>query len=205
MEPLLAFTTEQVHRLTGLSLRQLRYWDNSKFFSPSYGSERRRAYGRIYSFQDLVFLRTISLLRKKYHVQLPELRKVGDWLADHPHETWSTLTFFVAGRHVFFEDRVLQVWLAGSRPSQIAIPIEMQRVIRDAETDANVLRARTPAEIGQIARHRLVSHNAPVLAGTRVRTRAVWRFHQAGYSHAQIIEQYSRLEPSDVDAAIQFE
>lgn len=34
-----AFTEEQVSRLTGISHRQLRYWDSTKFFVPSLAYE----------------------------------------------------------------------------------------------------------------------------------------------------------------------
>jgi len=39
------------------------YWDDTGFFSPTLIDEhRRRAFGRIYSFRDVVGLRTIALL-----------------------------------------------------------------------------------------------------------------------------------------------
>jgi DNA-binding transcriptional MerR regulator len=60
-----AFSEEQVERLTGLNTAQLRYWDRMGFFQPSYAGENRRiAYSRIYSFKDVVGLRTLGLLRR---------------------------------------------------------------------------------------------------------------------------------------------
>ena len=47
--------------------------------------------------------------------------------------------------------------------------------------------------------------NAPVLAGTRIPTSAVWSFHEDGYTTEQIIDQYPRLYPDDIRAAIAFE
>ena len=58
-----AFSTAQAARLSGLSPRQLDYWDRCSFLGPSlaraagYGSARR------YSFRDLVLLRVASRLR----------------------------------------------------------------------------------------------------------------------------------------------
>lgn len=42
MGEMLAFTADQVSRLTGLSERRLRYWDKTGFFNPEYGVWRRR-------------------------------------------------------------------------------------------------------------------------------------------------------------------
>ena len=81
----------------------------------------------------------------------------------------------------------------------------MEPVIASAAIDANRLRERSPGEIGQIVRHRHVSHNAPVLAGTRIRTEAIWNFHSAGYSDADILREYPRLDPDDIQQAICFE
>ena len=202
---LLAFNVEQVHRLTGLSERQIRYWAKKEFYTPEYSNEDRRAFGRVYSFQDLVYLRTIALLRNTHKVPIKQLRRVHEWLDNHPSETWASLKFHVVGRELIFEDRDLKLWLSARCPSQAAIPIHLDAVISNARVDASALRDRSPEEIGSISRHRLVSHNAPVLAGTRIRTSAIWKFHEAGYTDQQILDQYPRLEPADIEAALQYE
>jgi DNA-binding transcriptional MerR regulator len=43
-----AFAPEHVVRLTGLSMRQLAYWDQTGFFRPQHLSEGRGPYGRVY-------------------------------------------------------------------------------------------------------------------------------------------------------------
>lgn len=81
MSEVIAFTSEHVCRITGLSAGQLRYWDKTEFFSPPLVDHHsRRNFGRIYSFRDVVGLRTIAVLRKR--VPLSEVRKVGGWLAE---------------------------------------------------------------------------------------------------------------------------
>ena len=92
-----------------------------------------------------------------------------------------------------------------ARKQQTVIPIHMYEVIEAAETDAAKLRDRSEEEIGQIVQHRLVSHNQPILAGTRIRTSAVWNFHNAGYSDEEILRQYPRLKLEDVQAALSYE
>jgi uncharacterized protein (DUF433 family) len=50
-----------------------------------------------------------------------------------------------------------------------------------------------------------VTHNTPVVAGTRIPTAAVRRFHEAGYSPSQIMREYPSLTPEDVKAALVYE
>ena len=65
---------------------------------------RRRAFGRIYSFRDVVGLRTIAVLRNVHRVPLQELRRVGKWLQERHDAPWSSLRFALQGRKVLFID-----------------------------------------------------------------------------------------------------
>lgn len=206
MEELLAFSAEHACRLTRLSQRQLTYWDRTRFFSPQFADEnRRRAYSRIYSFRDIVGLRTVAILRNEHKVPLQELRRVGAWLKKHHDAPWASLTFYVGGRRVFFDDPATGSRM-GARPlGQPVFPIAMEEIARDMGEAARRLRERSTNEVGKVTQHRYVVHNAPVLAGTRVPTSAVWNLHEAGYSSRQIIREYPRLKPKDVRAAIDYE
>lgn len=201
-----AFTVEQVQRLTGLSERQIRYWDKTGFFSPRYVSEdRRRPYSRIYSFRDVVGLRTIALLRNVHGIPLQELRKLGEWLAKRYASPWASLTFYVSGKQVFFEWPDAAGRVVARPPGQLVLPIEMERIAQEVIDTAQQLRQRAPAQIGQVSRHRFVVHNSPVVAGTRILTEAIWNFHQAGYNTDAIIREYPQLIPEDVRGAVAFE
>ena len=206
LSELLGFTAEHVRHLTGISDRQLRYWDQTEFFTPTYVDEnRRRPFSRVYSFRDVVGLRAISVLRNRHKVPLQELRKVGDWLKRHHDSPWAELTFYVSGRRVFFDDPETGVRMAGRPLGQTALTIAMERLATEMREAAERLRERDPKQIGKVSRYRYVAHNAPVLAGTRIRTAAVWTFRRAGYSDDSIIKEYPRLTPKDVRAAIRFE
>jgi len=50
-----------------------------------------------------------------------------------------------------------------------------------------------------------VSHNRPVIAGTRIPTSAIKSFNDAGYTVDEIIEEYPDLTPEDVKAALDYE
>jgi len=202
-EPL-AFSADQVCRLTGLSPRQLAFWDRTGFFSPAYVDEdRRRPFSRIYSFRDLVGLRTIAGLRTT--VSLQELRKLGAWLKEQYQDPWANLTFYVAGGHVLFEDPETRARISAHPLGQMAFPVEMHKVAAETRAAAATLLQRGPEQIGHIQQNRYVVQNAPVLAGTRIPTAAIWDLHQADYSTAAIIAEYPRLTEQDIQAAIEYE
>ena len=60
-------------------------------------------------------------------------------------------------------------------------------------------------QIGKLSRNRYVVHNAWVVCGTRIPTTAIWNYHVAGYAPEAIVQEYPRLTPADVRAAIEFE
>jgi uncharacterized protein (DUF433 family) len=201
-----AFSAEQVCRLTSLSLRQLRYWDRTKFFCPQYGSENRRdPFSRVYSYRDLVSLDTLAQIRRNHRVPLQELRKVNLWLR-RQYETnmpWASLTFAVKGRKVFVSNAAGSI--VETLTGQQVVFVQLQEVVKRLETKILKLRKRPRKELGNIVRHRFVAGNAYVLAGTRIPTRAIWQLHQAGYRPRAIIKEFPVLRARDVNAAIAFE
>src|SRR6266404_2158737 len=102
---ILAFSTDQVRSLTRLSVRQLRYWDTTGFFSPEYApGYSYGVFSRVYSFRDVVGLYTIGLLRKRYKFPLQKLRQVGAYLHDHHETPWASLALYVVGQDIVFRD-----------------------------------------------------------------------------------------------------
>ena len=93
-----------------------------------------------------------------------------------------------------------------ARPDgQTVFPVQMAPIVRAARHGVERLRERTTEMVGQIERHRYVAHDAPVVAGTRVPASAVWNLAQAGYDTGAIIQEYPRLLPADIDAALAYE
>lgn len=205
MAELKAFTTEHVCRLTGLSTRQVRYWDKTEFFSPALIDHPRRAFSRIYTFRDVVGLRTIAILRNKHNVPLQELRKVGAWLKREHQTPWSSLRFGLAGDRVIFFDPITGVATEPRGQAQSMLAIALEPIANEMRAEATRLTERKADEYGQIVRNRYVVHNAWSVAGTRIPTEAIWNFHQAGYAPDRIIREYPRLTQEDVQAAITFE
>jgi uncharacterized protein (DUF433 family) len=201
-----AFSAEHVHQLTGLSHAQLRYWDRTGFFNPTYADgERRSPHSRVYSFRDLVGLRTIALLRNHHHKPLQTLRKVGQLLKRHHETPWSSLVLFVAGKNVYFQEPNSDVVRDAVAGSQEAIRVDLKMVGEDLRNAANKLRDRTPNEYGKVERRRYVLHNQWIIKGTRIPTSAIREYSKAGYDTETILKEFPRLTPQDVQAAIKHE
>lgn len=201
-----AFTEEQVERLTGLTVARLRYWDRTKFFVPSYANENRRsAYSRIYSFKDIAALRTISVLRRQHNVPLQYLRKVGAELRQLADDGWIKFSLYVLGKSIIIHDPETghPREVVGRQYVVPSIPLAV--VLADTQRDVADLTKRPEHAIGQIERNRNVSHNAAVIAGTRIPTIAIKHFKDAGYSIEEIIREYPDLTPNDVKAALAHE
>lgn len=208
MTVLLAFTLEHASRATGVSERRIRYWDRKDILSPSLlDDERGGAYGRIYSFRDLVGLRTIGALRDQFGVSLQAIRDVSERLRRHSDAPWSQLRFFLDGHHLFFKDPETQLLLSALQPGQLALveTLNLEHVALDTQHRASRLVLRAPEQFGHIEQNRYVAGNRPVVAGTRIPTAAIWEFHQAGYDEAGIMQEYPRLASIDVQKAIEFE
>jgi uncharacterized protein (DUF433 family) len=189
---IVAFGKEHVERVTGLTPAQLRYWDRTGFFAPSYAEEgRNSAYSRIYSFKDVVALRTLGLLRRQHNVPLQHLRRVAERLSHLEDDLWTKTTLYVLNRRVV--------------RGQYVLGIPLKKIVADTKRDAERLRHRPDDKIGRIEQSRNVSHNSAVVAGTRIPTRAIRNFKKAGYTIDQIIAEYPDLTPRDIEAALKHE
>lgn len=202
---IVAFTTEHVRKLTGLSTRQIRYWDDTGFFSPALvDGAGGRAFARIYGFRDVVGLRTIAILRKDHGLPLQELRKVGEWLRAKHDSPWSSLRFALSGRKVAYFDTVASAYVEARGSGQTLIEVTLEPIAAAMSKAAERLKERGPEELGRIVRNRYVVHNAWVIAGTRIPIAAIVSLHNAGYDADQIIKEYPRLTRADVAAALSY-
>jgi uncharacterized protein (DUF433 family) len=196
-----AFTEQQVERLTGISQHRLRYWDRTDFFSPSYAApDRRAAYSRVYSFRDVAALRVLSVLIHQHNVPLQHLRQVSTELGAMNNSAWARTTLYVFGKKVVFEENDLRRE-AGTGQYVIGIPLE--KVVSDTKRDIRALSERLPDQIGSISKNKRISHNVPVVAGTRIPVRNIREFADAGYSVEQILKEYPTITAADVHAAIE--
>ena len=200
-----AFTADQVERLTGLSGSRLREWDRTGFFAPAFAFENRRSpYSRIYSFKDVVGLRTLAILRDAHHVPLAHLKEVAERLNAYSDTPFADLKLYVVNREVHVAEPGTDQ-IVGVRTGQGAMPVVLRDVWNDVREQAEKLKHRSADQIGRIERHRFRLHGAPVIAGTRVPVSTIKHFSMLGYSCDRIIAEYPGLEPRDVCAALDYE
>jgi uncharacterized protein (DUF433 family) len=199
-----AFTEDQTARLTGVSKRQLRYWDPD-FFAPSFAnSDRSLSFSRMYSFRDLVCLKILNALRNETRVPLPHLRDVKDRLSHLGEDMWAKTVLYVLNRKVVFrnpETDAKEEIVSG----QAVLEIPLIVASGDMQSAVKALWRRDDASIGKIQRQRSVAHNQAVIAGTRIPVRSVKAFADAGYSIEQIQKEYPTLTEDDIRAALAYE
>ena len=204
MNRTLAFTADVASQLTGLSQDKLRRWDNDGFFSPAYANPNRRSHhSRIYSFSDLVVLRTIARINE-LGVPIPRLQKVGEFLKDLPDTSWASTRFYVAGHDVYFryDDAMIALRPLGQPAIDDIISVDLRPSADETRERVERLDERSPAQVGRIARDRYIMGGQPVISGTRVPTATIVDFVQRGYTDEQIIQNFPRLVPEDIQAAI---
>ena len=200
-EIVFAFSVDHVSQLTGLSKSQLADWDRAGFFRPEHASENRReAYSRVYSFQDVVGLRTVAKLRREYKVPMRHLREVAKELEKNFERPWSETTLYVLKRRVQFKEPETGKIREVNGPQYALLPLES--VAGEMRREADKLRLRAPEKVGRVERHRAIAHNSWVIAGTRIPVRVIKEFADAGYTPTQIVKEYPSLTISDVKAAL---
>ncbi len=103
----IGYTSKEVCRVIGVSYRQLDYWDSSGFIQPSVAKARGTGTARMYSFVDMVCLRTAKRLRDS-GISLQKIRRSTDYLRTHFPELDSPLAglvFLTDGSTIFILTR----------------------------------------------------------------------------------------------------
>lgn len=104
------FTTRDVLELTGVSARQLQWWDEKRVVVPE-----REGRNRIYSTADLVEILVIEELRRR-HISLQQVRRVLRFLRKEVHSRLADIVqgrkehhLLLDGKHVYLESDSRQI------------------------------------------------------------------------------------------------
>lgn len=193
-----AFTEDQVERLTTLTKSMLRYWSKIGFFKPQLAADAARSpYARIYSFKDVVGLRTIALLKGQHGVSLRELQRVAAELTQYSANPWADITLYVWNRKVQFDEPDTGRMRGVTDKQYFMFPLKS--VMEDVTRDFAAMRRRSADDIGRTEKHRYVSHNAEVIAGTRIPVSTIQHFIEDKFSNAEILKEYPTLTADDVE------
>ena len=195
-----AFTSRTVCTLTGLTPRQLQYWDEKAFVPPSLRRRKGPGRRRLYDFRDLVSLRVASDLRRQ-GISLQLIRKVVAYLRhlDYAHPLAEIRFWSVDGRLYFNDADTVR---EGARPSQTIVDflVPVGEIVRELDTEIVKLDERRA--VGTVERRRGVLGSEPVIAGTRITVESVQRLHDDGAGEDEILQLYPDLTAADVHAAL---
>lgn len=198
MTVLRAFSVDHASRVTGLTKSRLTRWDSLGFFSPEYldDDDRGNPYARVYSYTDLVGLRTLKVLADDYRVPLSELRKAADMLAARSDTPWANIPLAVLNRQVVTDIDTYPVNVTDGQAVMKHIPLPS--IASEVARNAEALRHRSSDQFGKTEQHRYTAHNALVISGTRIPVSAVEEYIEAGYDAAGIISEYPGLVAKDI-------
>jgi len=197
-----AFTSEKVRALTHLTPRQLQYWDEQKFLSPSLRRKAGKGRRRLYDFRDLVSLRVAADLRHA-GVSLQLIRKAVEHLRELDYEhPLSQLRFWQVGGRLYFEET--GTVREARRPGQTIAVFEIPLAEIVDELEQGIVRLDR-RDHGRVERRRGALGSKPLVAGTRIPVESVHRLHADGADEREILRLYPDLEAEDVRAALAVE
>lgn len=203
MRDVLAVPDQRAARIAGITMRQLRYWEQIGLVVPSVRRELgERRTVRLYGFQDLLELVVAAELRHRPGISLQHIQRLVAFL--HGQEFSAPLRelkFATRGREIYVQYPDGS-WSEDPMPGQLiysqAIALDIVGAKISAAAD------RDEATVGKVVTRRGVQGSKPIFAGTRIPVATVQRYLQFGYDTAAILAEYPSLTEVDVQAAGQF-
>ena len=199
-EELIAFPDTRARRLAAVSMRRLRYWEETRLVAPSIKRQLSpRNTVRLYSFQDLLSLLVVAELRTERDMSLQHIRRVVEHLRSRGYaEPLREVKFATVGREIYFQHPD-GTWEGDLRPDQIVL----EKVLRldPLRARINSAAARLAKDAGRVVKLRGVHASAPVFAGTRIRVSTVQDYLRNGYDTDAILTAFPDLKAADVDEA----
>lgn len=195
---LVALTRERATRLTGLTARQLDYWDATGLVKPSV-EERLTPHRRIrlYEYTDLMSLLVIAQLRSR-RVSLQHVRRIVSDLRQRGYpEPLTQVRYATHGSQVYVQPGDGE-W----ESSEIAGQAVIHQVLDLTPLRARLRAAseRDPQTFGKIDRRRGALGSKPLIAGTRLPVETVKRYLQRGATTDEVLAAYPVLVHADVQS-----
>lgn len=199
-----AYTLDFASRITGLTRRQLEYWDSSDVIKPSVAPYGGRGSARLYSFQDLIRLKVGAGLRQRGWRPSEIRRAVAALELRGWRDPLVTATLVAAkdgGHEVMLVDPSLGRPVSARHPDQVAEPMDipLEEIRTGLETTIADHLRRDP---GKTERVRDLQGSAPVIAGTRVPVARIRELHRRGWDVPRILAAHPHLMPQDITVAL---
>src|SRR5712691_7247531 len=141
------FSADTARRLTGVTYRQLDYWDKTGLVRPSIRGAEGKGSRRIYSFQDVVELRVVSRMLAS-GVSLPAVRKAVRYLQSHFDRVTrplAQLTLVASGRNVLVRTDDPRHLVDATSGGQVVVAVPVAAIAREVEK--NVVELSAPQRI----------------------------------------------------------
>jgi len=203
-----AFSQELVSRITGLSKRQLEYWDETDVIKPSIASHYGFGTPRLYSFADLIRLKVASEMRR-LGVRPSDMKVTMAAFEQRGYsDPFVSVRFYSTGggNKVVHVDSSSEAALSAFRDEIDQQAETFGLPLRDLRTGLEATIAQILARpIGKIAKVRNVQGSVPVIQGTRVPVAKIAGLVDAGWNVERILAAYPHLTSKDVAAALRHE
>ncbi len=150
LDPDEVYTSSEVARISGVSLRQLQWWDERNVVSP-----RQQGHRRVYLPQEVVEVSVIAALRRK-GFSLQKIRRVLRFLQKEMNKRMadavrgeSDIHLLTDGKNIYLEDqpdRIIDVLKNAKQPMFLVCLTDQLRRIHLATTRKPVRAETAPAE-----------------------------------------------------------
>jgi DNA-binding transcriptional MerR regulator len=144
------FTTRDVLELTGVTARQLQWWDEKRVVVPE-----REGRNRIYSTADLVEILVIEELRRR-HISLQQVRRVLRFLRKEVHGRLADIVqgrkehhLLLDGKHVYLESDSRQIVDLMRNTNQPMLLICLTDTVSRLNVDVNEVIAKSRKPVVQ--------------------------------------------------------
>ncbi|MDA8238855.1 MAG: MerR family transcriptional regulator [Nitrospiraceae bacterium] len=127
------FNSKTVAKVTGLSFRQIDYWDRTHFIKPSVSEAAGHGSVRLYSFNDLVQMKVAKTLLDK-GISLQQIRKAITYLKKNMPEVerpLAELRFLTDGESIFVLTKDKKVIIDTLRSGQLVFSIALGEIVED--------------------------------------------------------------------------
>ncbi len=127
------FNSKTVAKVTGLSFRQIDYWDTTHFIKPSVSEASGHGSVRLYSFGDLVQMKVAKTLLDK-GVSLQQIRKTISYLKKNMPEVekpLAELRFLTDGESIFILTKDKKVIIDTLKSGHLVFSISLGEILED--------------------------------------------------------------------------
>lgn len=135
-----SFGSRAVSKLTGITQRQLQYWDEHNLVKPSVSSAEGRGSIRLYSFADLVQLKVLKGLRDN-GITLQKVRKSLHYLnKNFPNvaKPLAELSFVTDGETIFAISKTNRDAIDTLKQGQLVMYIALGSIVEELKRDVTI-------------------------------------------------------------------